>query len=539
MGMGEVSAGVIRDWLVRYAARELRLPPERIDVHAPMTGLGIDSLTLIMLTGDLAEWMNQDLPASLLHDHATIDSLARHLAQVEPDNFTDNLPELSRSEPLAVSFSQERLLRFAEMGEEGDGNLVIERFAIRGELDVAALQGAFGDVVERHEILRTTFQRHGDGFTQRVHEKAHPGVFEMLDYTGNEDGAFAGATQETSRPMPLQTGPLMRVLLFKLAEQQHGIALIFHHLLMDAGALNVLHAELRHFYEQRRTGGLAPLPALKLQVADFAAWERQWLSREGAPHQTRLAWWRNYWKGEIPPPVDAPMRYHESPEVAPPAESCHGWRPISSDLVEGVRSFAKEEKATPFVVYFAVFSALLYAQTFQEKFVIGSYVSDRKRVAAQTLIGMFTSMVMTKVHLDGAPSFREWVGQFREQHEEVTRYQELPIEDLHDSLRAEGLSVPEANVIFQYFVDPVSTFLLPGVGTSRWREISESTIPWGFQFRIMESFGEMLAAVRFDGNLYRASEVPAFMEAFEKLLRVCLANPDSSVRDLAGELGWW
>lgn len=478
MAVDEVSAGVIRDWLVRYAAKEMSLPPERIDPHAPITSLGLDSLTLIMLTGDLAEWMNQDLPASLLHDHSTMDSLARSLAEEEPDNFTDKLPELSRSEPLPVSFSQERLLRFAELGDAGDGNLVVERFAIRGAVDVEALQGAFSDVIQRHEILRTTFQKHGDGFTQRVHDQAHPGVFEILDYTGDEDGAFARTTQESSRPMPLQTGPLMRVVLFKLAEQHHGINLIFHHLLMDAGALNVLHAELKHFYEQRRTGALSPLPALKLQVADFAAWERQWLSKEGAPHQTRLAWWRDYWKGEIPLPADVPMRHHEAPEVTPPAASCHGWRTISPDLVEGVRTLAREEKATPFIVYFAVFTILLHAQTYQEEFVLGSYVSDRKRVAAQNLIGMFTSMVMTKVHLVGAPSFREWIAHVRQQHEEVTRHQELPIEDLHDSLRAEGLPVPGVNIIFQYFVDPVSTFLLPGVETSRWREISESTMPW-------------------------------------------------------------
>jgi acyl carrier protein len=539
MGVDEVSAGVIREWLIRYAAKESRLPPESIDPHAPLTSLGIDSLALLMLTGDLAEWMHQDLPASVLNHHSTIDSLARYLSQEEPDTITDNVPELSRKEALPVSFSQERLLKFAEMGDGGDANLVVERFSMRGDVDVAALQGALEDVAQRHEILRTTFQRHDGGFTQRVHEGGRLVAFEMLDYSGDEDGAWARAFQEASRPLLLQSGPLLRVLLYKLGEHHHGIVFIFHHLLVDAGALNVFHAELKHFYEQRRTGELPPLPGLKLQVADFAAWEREWLSKESAPYQTRLAWWRNYWKGELPPPLELPMRHRETPDDTPPSNSCHCTHAISADLAEGVRALAREEKVTPFMVFFAAFTALLYAKTFQEEFVIGSYVSDRKRVAARNLIGMFASMVAIRVRIVGSPSVREWVAQLRVQQEEVTRYQELPFEDLHDRLRAEGLPVPEVNVIFQSYVDPVSTFLLPGVEVTRWREVSESTMPWGFQFRIRESFGGLIATAGFDGKLYRAGEVPAFMEEFEKLLRASLANPERPVRDLAGEVGVW
>src|SRR5689334_821064 len=146
----------IEAWLTAQVSTALGMSPETIDCAQPLTSLGMDSLALFRLTGDLSEQIGRDLPALLLWEFPSIEAAARHLASASAVDAPE-IGRTSRDQPLPLSFSQERIWRHAGRGESGDYNLTVRHWILKGDLDVGALRASFRALVERHEILRTTF----------------------------------------------------------------------------------------------------------------------------------------------------------------------------------------------------------------------------------------------------------------------------------------------------------------------------------------------------------------------------------------------
>ncbi|WP_170156764.1 condensation domain-containing protein [Roseimicrobium gellanilyticum] len=542
MATKEVTQSDIRDWLIEKVAETLKCSPEDIGLEEPFTSLGLDSLSMLMLTGDLAAWLGRDLQATLLLKHPTIEEVAELMARSEPGDLELQMPSPSRERPLPATLAQERLLRHANLPPGLDANLVNPRFVIRGALDLNALRGALAEMVRRHEMLRTTFGVHAGSYVQIVHPTGSV-VVEEVDWTTDvalqsEDQMLTRARQMVMKPMDVGVLPLFHTSIIKVAEQDYRVMLVFHHLLCDADALRVFFAELTRLYSALCKGYPPALEPLEWQLADFAVWERDWLRRDAAPYQERLAWWREYW--HAPPPIPRFPFVLKEPlsAVASSASTRHAF--VALDIARQSELLARQSKCTLYTLFFAAFSSYLLGHIPEREVAIGTYVSDRKRMAAGGLLGMFVSMVPVRVKSPPDSTFREFVQRVRLELDQVSLRRELPFEEVTEHLRGAGKEVPEVLVLFQHMHLPGDALSLEGTQTTRWLEHGQRLETSGLSFSTVSARDELAVWVSFDGSLYDAAEVEGFLNGFVAYLGALMSEPDQKLtREKPVEVSGW
>lgn len=539
MATKEVTQSDIRDWLLAKVADTLKCPPEDIGLEESFTSLGLDSLSMLMLTGDLAAWLGRDLHATVLLKHPSIEEVAELLGRSEQDELELQMPNSSREHPFPTTLAQERLLKHANLPPERDANIVNPRFVLKGNLDVEALRRALAEMVSRHEMLRTTFGLHEGTFVQIVHPTG-PVMVEEVDWTAErptqtEEQMLIRARERVMKPMNIGALPLFGTTVIKIAEQDYRLMLVFHHLLCDADALRVFFGELGRLYSAFYKGYPPALEPLEWQIADFAVWEREWLRPEGVPYQERLAWWREYWK--MPPKeLHFPFAWRQPPAVVPSrATTRHELVPVETK--ERADVLARQSQTTLYTVFFAAFATYLCDRLSEQEAIIGTYVSDRKRMAAGQLMGMFVSMVPVRVKVSADSTFREYVLQLRGEQDQVSLRRELSFEKLVEHLQAAGQEVPQVQVVYQHMHLPGEALSLEGVESRGWLEHGQRLETSGLSLSTVSSPNELEVWMSFDGLLYDPDEVEAFLQGFVTHLQALMNEPDQRLADLKRDEG--
>ncbi len=511
-------------------AEILECPKDEIEADTHFATLGLDSLSMLTLTGDLASWLGCDLGAPLLLGYPTINSLAQHLAWREDTEELTQIPVATRGRPFPLTFQQRRIWSYSKTGPEGDGNVICRRYFIRGHLKVDVLQDTFRGLLKRHEILRTTFAiQDGEG-VQIIHALRDFQI-EMKDLTSlanGEQGAEQILSEASNNPMDLQQGPLFRVLLLKLAPLEHRLIIVVHHLLFDAEALTILHEDVEVLYGAFSRGELSPLSEPPLQVADVAAWQHEWLRKDGDAYQSRMTWWKQHWQGAMPAPLRLPFLRRHAPASAPSSAECAFGIEASDRLFEQIETVSRQEAATVYMTFLATFAVLLHRLTGDENLVIGTYVSDRTRPETRRLMGVFVNMLPICLRLEGATTFRDVLQMTRDTVEQAVAHRELPMQDLQASLTAEGKVLPEIKAIFQFIPDSETTLQLPELEVERWKTPMQ-VMHWGLTINLVKLRALNLQAAC-DGNLYEPSEVKKLLQDYHELLQMIADDPCLDIR---------
>jgi amino acid adenylation domain-containing protein len=345
-----------------------------------------------------------------------------------------------------LSFAQQRLWFVQQMDPVSSAYNMPMAFRLSGRLDVAALEWTLNEILRRHEILRTTF----DVLDQQPVQLVAPSQTLKLSVTNlgslpaplREGEAERFANEESQRPFDLARGPLIRVTLLQLWPNEHVLLLTIHHIVSDGWSQSILMNELSVLYEARVAGQVSPLPELPIQYADFAEWQREWLS--GAVLEQQIDYWRKHLAGAPPSlelPTDRPRPAVQSFNGA--RESFSLSRNLSAQLVE----LSRREDATLFMTLLAAFEVLLYRYTGQSDIVIGTPVANRNRKELEALIGFFVNTLALRMDLSGDPTFRELLARVREASLGAYANQDLPFEMLVEKLRP--VRDPSRNLIFQ------------------------------------------------------------------------------------------
>jgi amino acid adenylation domain-containing protein len=335
-----------------------------------------------------------------------------------------------------LSFAQERLW-FIDRLEPGSAvyNVPMTR-RIGGALDAAVLERALGEIVRRHEALRTTF-REVDGSPVQVIAPFGGFTLPVEDLSGlgeadREVEVERRATEEAMRPFDLAAGPLFRAALLRLDEESHVLLLSMHHIVSDGWSVEVLDRELLALHAAYREGRESPLPELGVQYADYALWQRERLRGEMLERQ--LSYWRERLAG-APELVELPTD-HPRPAV----QTFRGASEriaLPGDMLERLRALGRSEGATLFMVVLSAFQALLSKYAGSEDIVVGSSIAGRTRDEVAGLIGFFVNTLVLRTDLGGDPSFREVLGRVREVTLGAYEHQELPFEKLVAELQPE------------------------------------------------------------------------------------------------------
>jgi amino acid adenylation domain-containing protein len=424
----EVLAGI---W-----AEVLRL--ERVGVEESFFGLGGHSLLATRVLSRIRAVFSVELPLRALFEGPTVAELAGRVEEMRRAELPVLPPVVptGRAGALPLSFAQERLW-FVDRLEPGSAvyNVPVA-WRLGGALDEAALERALGEIVRRHEALRTVFAEAGGSPVQVI---APFGGFalpvEDLSGLGEADRDAAvvrRAGEEARRPFDLSAGPLFRARLLRLGAGEHVLLLSMHHIVSDGWSMGVLYRELAALYAAYREGRASPLPELAVQYADYAVWQRE--QGEGAVLERQLAYWRERLAGApelLELPTDRPRPAVQTFRGAiVPVE-------LSPELVERLQALARSEGATLYMTLLGAFQVLLSRYSGSDDIVVGSPIAGRTRKEVEELIGFFVNPLVLRTGLSGDPSFREVLRRAREVTLGAYEHQEVPFERLVAELQPE------------------------------------------------------------------------------------------------------
>ncbi|HEU4836698.1 MAG TPA: condensation domain-containing protein, partial [Pyrinomonadaceae bacterium] len=442
------------------------------------------------------------------------------------------LREVERSGKLPLSFAQQRLWFIDQLEPESAAYNIPAAVRLRGKLNVEALQRSFAEVVRRHEVLRTTFVTEA-GEPQQVIGTDYEVELTVLDFSHlpeAERGTTARewATSEAAQPFVLSEGPLLRVGLARLSEEEQVLAVTMHHIISDGWSVGVLTREVSELYEAYSRGEESPLAELAVQYADFAVWQREWL--QGEVLEQQLAYWREQLADLVP--LELP-----TDRVRPAVPSHVGEVlsfDLSADLTTELQALSRRNGVTLFMTLLAGFAALLARYSGQDQITVGTPVANRAQPKTEDLIGFFVNQLVLRTDLSGDPTFNELLKQVRKTTLGAYEHQDVPFERLVEVLMPErDLSrTPLFQVMLVLQNARREDLRLAGLEVE---SLADETRPAKFDLalELQETSGGIHGTFEYSTDLFKATTVKRLAAHFQNLLERVIAQPDRRLSQLS------
>ncbi len=456
----QASSGTLPATVADVFAEVLGIP--RVGPRDDFLELGGDSLRAVQLLARLRLRFDVDLAISSVFEQRTPSGLAT-VMQTTPKRGAQALPKLlarSHSGPTPASASQAKALLVSELAEESLPYQSQALHRILGTLDIGALERSLAALVERHEILRTTFERERGRWVQHVHEP-HAVRLPVEDLSGAPDPerALAEHFEQVCRlrldPARL---PLARWSLARVAPDHHAFVVLEHHVVHDGVSTALFLRELVALYGAEMGERPAGLQPLGIQYRDFAAWQQELVDSEHG--QSTLEHWRK--RLAEPPELELPLDKPRPPRQTYRGQTLRATLP--TPLAEALQARARSWSATPFMVMLAAYCALLARYGSAEELVVGSGLANRRTLASEGLIGMIVNTVALRVELRGGPTPRELVERVKGVLLEAQDHQDVPFEQVveHIAPTRRPDAAPLYQTLFSFHDAPVGTLALPG-----------------------------------------------------------------------------
>ncbi len=335
-----------------------------------------------------------------------------------------------------ASFAQQRLWFLEGLQSNTATYNLPATIRLTGALNVEVLQQSINAIIQRHEVLRTTF-RSMDGQLMQVIAARLTVPLPLVDVQNvpedmREDEVRRLTIEEAHRPFDLARGPLTRATLLRLGAEEHTLLVTIHHMICDAWSMSVFLRELAAHYEAFSTGQPVPLPDLPVQYVDFTVWQREWL--HGEVLEAQIAYWKKQLQGApevLELPTDRPR-----PPIPTRRGSIYRFT-LSKHLTDALRALSRQEGVTLYMTLLAAFNTLLHRYTGQDDMVIGSPVAGRRLVEFEALIGLFINTLALRADLSDDPTFRQLLARVREVSLEAQAHQDVPFEHLVQALQPE------------------------------------------------------------------------------------------------------
>jgi acyl carrier protein len=507
---------------------------DKVGIHDDFFDLGGHSLLVLQVYSRIKEELGTDVSLRRFFELPTIAGLAEAIPGQRMPKAAPLKP-VPRDRPLPLSFAQQRLWFLDQLMPDSPLFNVPVAARIAGSLSVPAAKRSLSEIVRRHETLRTTFAMDSEPvqviapFRTSV---ALPVIdLGALSEASREPEAIRLAREDASRPFDLSRGPLVRVRLLRLGARDHMVSLTMHHIVSDGWSAGILLRELETLYSAFSEGKPSPLPELPIQYADFAHWERQWLSGELAEKQ--LTYWRKQ-LAHLPAlklPTDFPRPAQRSLRGATQANY------LPADLSATLQAFSGQQGITLFMLFLAAFQTLLARETGARDIVLGTDVANRSRTEVEGLIGFFTNQLVLRTDLSGDPTFEEILRRVREVTLDAYAHQELPFNMLVEELapKRDSGQVPlfQIKIEFQHVETPETppeglSFtplgLTPGVSRDE------------LHLSVRSVGGELFTSLTYSTDLFDESTIRRMLAQLETILRTAAERPRVRLSELEERL---
>ncbi len=428
-----------------------------------------------------------------------------------------------------LSFAQERLWSKLVEDENSVSNISIA-IRLSGVLNTAALEQSLNAIVQRHEVLRTSFRAENGCAIQSVRASADFKL-SISDFTAaakRESEIQNLLRAEAQQPFNLAECPLMRGSLVKTGDRKHFLLLSLHPLVADFWSAGILLREMAALYEAFCSEKPSPLPELPIQYADFARWQR--LSLQGKVLEEELFYWKQRLDRSLPVlhlPATRPRLTTQNSRASQQSLA------LPFTLARSARSLCAAEGVTLFVTLLTAFLVLLYQYSGSEDILVASPFANRNRREVTGLIGSFASLLGLRADLSGNPTFRELLGRVRSLVAEAYARQDLSLDRVVDFL-----NLPRARVTPQVMFAVKNALLqqpeqIPGL-TLSFLDVDSDKTNFDLSLLVVEEGEKLTAVLRYSAELFDETTVSEMLDRFRILLEKIVANPEQTLSVLSG-----
>ena len=510
---------------------------ERIGVNNNFFELGGHSLLATQIISRCHQAFSVEMLLQSLFENPTIATLAQTIVQYQnlgtdssqyqtifPRNNLDSAP---------LSFAQQRLWFLDQLEPNNTVYHISRSVRLSGDLNIQVLKQALDAIVAHHEILRTNYIAENGNPIQVI---AAPQSVELPIIDLQQYGQAEQETQiqkllqqERQCPFDLASDMVLRGCLLKLAPQEHVLLLVVHHIAFDGWSIGILWEQLTQLYQAFLDGQPNPLEPLPIQYADYAVWQREWLTGEVLDKEL------NYWKQQLAgsnPVLELPTDY--------PRPAVQTYRGASQSLTlppslsDGLKQLCRQQGVTLYMTLLAVFATLLHRYTGQEDILIGSPVAGRNRAEIEGLIGFFINTVVLRANFSQEPSFRSLLAQVREVALGAYAHQGMPFEKLVEELQIERDT--SRNPLFQVWFNMLNLediqLKMPSIDVE---SIYNGEIASKFDLTLYVAEQEDTVKLRlvYNTDLFSPERMLEMLNQYHHLLSQIVENPDISTSELS------
>jgi acyl carrier protein len=427
-----------------------------------------------------------------------------------------------RHEP---SFAQQRLWFLDQLMPSNPAYSITFAICAQGPLHVGLLEQSLRAILERHEVLRTTFHaiegRPQLHVASRIELELPTENLEVIPEKERKDALRQIIMEHSNRPFDLQTGPLLRATLVREGRARHVLILSVHHIAFDVWSAAVFFRELAALYEGYSTGAPSSLKRVPIQYADFAAWQRRWIS--GPALENLLRVWLARLQGErprliLPPDLKAPTRrsWAGSEEI----------RHLEPALSQRLRLYCAERGFTPFMVLLAAYNTLLHQRTSVTDLWVGTDVANRNRLETEGLIGFFVNQLVVRTQIAEADRFVAFLEQVRSVSLEAFSNQDMPYDKLVEVLRPRRGSRPTELFDAKFVMRNVRLPAIHVRGVAlELLELERNATAFDLALTAAEMDGRFRLGVEYSTELYRRETMIQVLADYERILRLALEQP--------------
>ena len=426
------------------------------------------------------------------------------------------IPKFDRTMPIPLSFPQERLWFLDQLEPDSTSYNSPVLLRLTGQLDVAGLEASFRYLITRHESLRTIFVKgnHDGEAIQMIHPPSWATQFTLIAIpVESEKVAEKLAQDEAMTPFDLSDGPLLRIRLFQIATDEFLLFFNIHHIISDAWSLSIFMQELTHAYRAYVAGQQPTLPDLPIQYADFAVWQRQWMTT------TYLKPQLEYWKAQLGgtlPTLDLPLDFPR-PRQQTLSGGMHDVT-LSKELSQSLRELSQSHDATLFMTLLAGFNLLLARLSGQDDILIGTPMAGRNQTEVEGLIGLFLNTLVLRTDLSGNPAFTTLLGNVKQTVLDAHTHQDVPFEKLVEELHPER-DLSRAPIFQVFFNMPPSTQPTewPNVQTDFYERIDAES-KFDLTFYIQDDAEGIRITAVYNRQLFMPERMEMMVEQYHYLL---------------------
>lgn len=446
------------------------------------------------------------------------------------------IPRRTATEPLPLSFAQQRLWFIQQLAPHSAFYNLPTVLQLQGTLQIPALQQTLNGLLQRHEVLRTTYPLH-DGAPIQVINDGATLALPLVDLSPLPDPERTAHLQQqlqhaTRCPFDLTQELPLRATLYRLAEDDHVLLLVWHHIAVDGWSMAVFQREFCHLYQAFSQGQRPTLPTLPIQYADFALWQETMFQEH--KWQPQLDYWKAHLGGTLPI-LDLPVA-QPRPTRRTMAESYPGAKAtctLPNSMTTALKTLGQQTRATLFMTVLAGLSLLLYRYSGQTDLIIGTPIANRRRAESEGLIGFFANTLPLRIDLQGAPTVRQFLERLR--HLTLTAYenQDMPFEKIVEAVNPVRDFNRQAifQVLFVFEETDALPYHLPGLVTTP-LEIEKGIAEFDLLFNVVVTPHGMRVNLHYRQDLFAAATSQRLLTHWQQLLTAMIATPDRAITRL-------